>query len=110
MSFDPMKLSAQIHRARSQRGISQQALADRLALAQGSLSRYENGFVPPLDVLCAIAAELDKSLTFFLEGQSDLVVVRDSSLYQMIRRLEDKTDSVRDLVRLLELVDGRRGG
>ncbi len=110
MTFDPMQVSMQIQRAREQRGISQHALADRLALAQGSMSRYERGFLPPLNVLCAIAGELDKSLTFFLEGQPDIVVVRDTSLCQMIKRLEGRKDSVRDVMRLLEIVDGRRGG
>ncbi len=62
-------IASQLRRAREAKGLSQRALAERVGIAQGHLSRIENGTVDlQTSSLLQIARALDLELTLIPRG------------------------------------------
>lgn len=57
-------------RVRKGRGLSQEKLAHEVALASGTISKYENGKLPPgFEQLSSLSEKLDVSLDWLVRGR-----------------------------------------
>ena len=67
-----MNVGAQIKTAREQLGISQVELAERLEVAPGTVSKWEqNQRTPSIVMFTRISGATDKPLAFFFEDGKD---------------------------------------
>ena len=68
MAFDPLILAENLKKHRSNRSMTQQQLAELLAVSPQSISKWERGqAIPDLDKLCAAADVLDIRLEALLD-------------------------------------------
>jgi len=90
--------SAMLRLARQRKGFQQGEAAERLGVAQATLSRAENGLIEPADEMLDRAAKVyDVPRTFFV--QPDPVYGAPVSVHPMWRRKADVT--VRDMDRIV---------
>ncbi len=68
MAFDPLILAENLRKHRSDKGMTQQQLAELLSVSPQSISKWERGqSIPDLDKLCAAADALDIRLDALLD-------------------------------------------
>ncbi len=83
-----------IRMARVEKRISQQTLADHIGLTQHAISQYEQGTRSiSLRLMTRLAREFEKPLTYFLECGGDVVLVRDTRLYDMVVDVQSSNEA-----------------
>ena len=67
IEIDMKILGARIKELRTERGLSQKQLADKIGVAANTVSQYENGqSKTSIDILANLAVELDTTTDFLL--------------------------------------------
>lgn len=103
--FD-VEIGRKIQEARTELGISQQVLADRISSSQTAISHYESGTRSvPLEILIETARELRKPLSYFLGVHDEIIVIKGTALYEIAKGIEEHPE---DLDLLKELWDYMR--
>lgn len=86
------QLGERIQQLRKQKGIAQQKLAGTVGVSKSMVNRYENkGVQPPADVLNKIAAALDTSVDFLINGKADeqaQATLKSAELLSQFRQVE----------------------
>lgn len=108
MNIDPSRISARLMEAREAKGMSRKTLADRLGIGYATLWRYENDTIPSLVALCEIASVLNKPLGYFLDKQDEVIVVSNTQVFEMLRRIGDKDNAWHEIVRSLDNTGSER--
>ena len=104
------KIGKRIQKARTEVGISQQVLADRISSAQATISHYEAGTRSvPLAILIEIARELRKPLSYFLGVHDEIMVVKGTTLYEIAKGIEEHPEDLELLKQLWDYVRSQRG-
>jgi len=107
--FD-VKMGERIQQARTEVGISQQVLADRVSSSQTAISHYEAGRrAVPLEILIEIARELRKPLSYFLGVHDEIMVVRGTTLYEIAKGVEEHPEDLDLLKELWDYLRWQRG-
>lgn len=89
--FTWAELGGRIRDRRIEKGLSQQALADKAGVTQAGLARIETGQTnPQLETLRQIAAALDTSVRRLLTGNA---VENEPHIHPLIRRISRVLDS-----------------
>lgn len=103
------ELGRRLHQARTETGLSQAELANRIGITQDAISLYERGARSiGLDTLVSIARELNKPLNYFLEDHDALVVVRDSRLQEVIADAQEHPGEIDLLCDVWQFLKWRR--
>jgi len=106
--FD-LEVGRKIQEARTEVGISQQVLADRIGSSQTGLSLYESGRRSvPLEILIEIARELRKPLSYFLGVHDEIMVIRGTTLYEIAKGVEEHPEDLDLLKQLWDYVRSQR--
>lgn len=96
-----VKIGKRIQEARTEIGISQQVLADRISSSQTAVSHYEAGRrAVPLEILIEIARELRKPLSYFVGVHDEIMVVKGTTLYEIAKGIEEHPEDL-DLLKQL---------
>lgn len=107
--FD-VKIGQRIQEARTEVGISQQVLADRITSSQAAVSHYESGTRSvPLGILIQIAKELRKPLSYFLGVDDEIMVIKGTTLYEIAKGVEEHPEDLDLLKQLWDYVRSQRG-
>ena len=100
-------LGARIRRLRTERGYTQESLAERLGIAKSMVSYYENDRVDlKRSTLEDVARALGVSVTFLLEENDE--TAEEAELLEAYRRLRTskfRRAAIRSLIALAELQD-----
>lgn len=106
--FD-VRIGKRIQEARTQVGISQQVLADRISSTQAAISHYESGTRSvPLETLIEIARELRKPLSYFLGVHDEIMVIRGTTLYEIAKGIEEHPEDLHLLKQLWDYMKWQR--
>jgi transcriptional regulator with XRE-family HTH domain len=82
-------LGKKIKRARLDARMGQQMLADLIGSSQNAISHYEQGKRSiPLELLSTIARELEKPLSYFLESEDNLIIVKGTKLHEIVNDIQ----------------------
>lgn len=104
------EIGRKIQEARTEVGISQQVLADRISSSQAAISHYESGTRSvPLGILLGIARELRKPLSYFLGVHDEIMVVKGTTLYEIAKGVEEHPEDLELLKQLWDYVRWQRG-
>jgi len=107
--FD-VEVGKKIQEARTEVGISQQVLADRISSSQTAISHYESGArAVPLEILIEIAREVRKPLSYFLGVHDEIMVIKGTTLYEIAKGVEEHPEDLELLKQLWDYVRSRRG-
>lgn len=105
-----VKIGKKIQEARTEVGISQQVLADRISSSQAAVSHYESGARSvPLGVLIEIARELRRPLSYFLEVHDEIMVVKGTTLYEIAKGVEERPEDLDLLKQVWDYLRRERG-
>jgi len=108
--FD-LEVGRKIQEARTEVGISQQILADRIGSSQTALSLYESGRrAVPLEILIEIAREVRKPLSYFLGVHDEIMVIKGTTLYEIAKGIEEHPEDLDLLQELWHYLSWRRRG
>jgi len=106
--FD-VEIGKKIQEARTEVGISQQVLADRISSSQTAISNYESGMRSvPLEMLIEIARELRKPLSYFLGVHDEIMVIKGTTLYEIAKGIEEHPEDLELLKQLWDYVRWQR--
>ncbi len=82
-------LGSRLKKIRSERGLSQRALGERISKSAGTISSYETNIqVPPTEVLVSIARVLNVPLDYFVDLNCD-AIYSDSALSPQQKEVVD---------------------
>jgi len=102
-------LGEKIRVARAEARMSQEKLAERIGSTQNAISEYEHGTRSiPLRLLMSIARELEKPLSYFLDCSGDLVVVKNTKLYDVIVDIQSSNAEINLLYEIWNFVHYRK--
>ena len=99
-----MNLGEKIKQIRSEKGLSQQELADKLEVHRKTIAFYEqNKTQPPADILQKMASIFEISYDDLLSGESDFsgIVVKDKSLIPTFQEIDNLSDTGKDVVKIV---------
>jgi|ERR1044071_3791854 transcriptional regulator with XRE-family HTH domain len=100
-----MSFGDNLKRIRTEKGISQGQLADKLKMHASHISRYENGATAPsIDVLKKVSAALQVSADELLYGPEDKrakTAIKDNDLLHMFGRIQQLDQSQLSCVKSL---------
>ncbi len=103
------ELGQRVRNARIESGLSQQDLANRIGTTQDAVSLYERGArAVSLETLVAIAKALNKPLGYFLELKPELVVVKNSRLYEVVSDIQEHRGELDLLCEIWDFLKTRR--
>jgi len=106
--FD-VEIGEKIQEARTEVGISQQVLADRISSSQAAISHYESGTRSvPLEILIEIARELRKPLSYFLGVHDEIMLIKGTTLYEIAKGIEEHPEDLELLKQLWDYVRWQR--
>lgn len=100
-----MTLGEKIKKFRSEKKLSQQALADKLGIHRKTIAFYEkNKTQPPADIIQKMAAIFEISPDYLLSKESQdssAITVKDKSLIPTFQKIDNLSEKGKDVVKIV---------
>lgn len=97
--MDPIKTGNLIKETRTELGLSQQQLADRLNLTRTTVSKWENGRgMPDISMLEPLSRELKLSISELIHGSREPKETADEAIHEVIHISERRRKKSRALI------------